>query len=236
MRCPAIRGSASGGLTARTAGPAPSRRRGRAARPAMQALADGNAAYERRFGHIYLVCATGRTAPDLLALLTARLEMIPTRKGSRAIRTAEDQTGVRLGTCSAAPGRDQPRPRRRVYCRRGHGTCPRHRAGQPTAGVAVARVRAGRRPAGRRPADRPGGTRPARPNWPVRDRRRRAGPMSARPRSGRALPAVFDTGEISPTRAVDASTRGSRHFRGDRRTPPRAVAAQPVRYSTYRGS
>ena len=45
-----------------------------AARPAMQALADGNAAYERRFGHIYLVCATGRTAPELLALLTSRLE------------------------------------------------------------------------------------------------------------------------------------------------------------------
>ena len=48
-----------------------------AARPAMQALADGNVAYERRFGHIYLVCATGRTAPELLALLTARLENDP---------------------------------------------------------------------------------------------------------------------------------------------------------------
>jgi 2-oxo-4-hydroxy-4-carboxy-5-ureidoimidazoline decarboxylase len=43
----------------------------------MQALADGNAAYERRFGHIYLVCATGRTAGKLLALLTARLENDP---------------------------------------------------------------------------------------------------------------------------------------------------------------
>ncbi len=43
----------------------------------MQALADGNAAYERRFGHIYLVCATGRTAGELLALLTARLENDP---------------------------------------------------------------------------------------------------------------------------------------------------------------
>jgi 2-oxo-4-hydroxy-4-carboxy-5-ureidoimidazoline decarboxylase len=43
----------------------------------MQALADGNAAYEHRFGHIYLVCATGRTAPELLALLTARLENDP---------------------------------------------------------------------------------------------------------------------------------------------------------------
>jgi len=34
----------------------------------IQALADGNEEYERRFGHIYLVCATGRNAADLLAL------------------------------------------------------------------------------------------------------------------------------------------------------------------------
>jgi 2-oxo-4-hydroxy-4-carboxy-5-ureidoimidazoline decarboxylase len=38
-----------------------------------RALADGNAAYERRFGHIYLVCAAGRSAAELLALLRARL-------------------------------------------------------------------------------------------------------------------------------------------------------------------
>jgi 2-oxo-4-hydroxy-4-carboxy-5-ureidoimidazoline decarboxylase len=39
----------------------------------LQALADGNEAYERRFGHIYLVCATGRSAGELLALLRERL-------------------------------------------------------------------------------------------------------------------------------------------------------------------
>jgi 2-oxo-4-hydroxy-4-carboxy-5-ureidoimidazoline decarboxylase len=39
----------------------------------MTALAGGNEAYERRFGHIYLVCATGRSAPELLALLRERL-------------------------------------------------------------------------------------------------------------------------------------------------------------------
>ncbi len=38
-----------------------------------RALADGNAAYERRFGHIYLACATGRNAADLLGLLRRRL-------------------------------------------------------------------------------------------------------------------------------------------------------------------
>jgi 2-oxo-4-hydroxy-4-carboxy-5-ureidoimidazoline decarboxylase len=45
-----------------------------AADPAtIQALAEGNEAYERRFGHIYLVCATGRNGAELLALLRERL-------------------------------------------------------------------------------------------------------------------------------------------------------------------
>ncbi len=37
------------------------------------ALDEGNAEYERRFGHIYLACATGRSASELLALLGERL-------------------------------------------------------------------------------------------------------------------------------------------------------------------
>jgi 2-oxo-4-hydroxy-4-carboxy-5-ureidoimidazoline decarboxylase len=36
-------------------------------------LAAKNLAYERRFGHVYLVCASGRSAEDLLAVLTDRL-------------------------------------------------------------------------------------------------------------------------------------------------------------------
>jgi 2-oxo-4-hydroxy-4-carboxy-5-ureidoimidazoline decarboxylase len=39
----------------------------------IQALAAGNQAYEERFGHIYLVCATGRSGAELLALLRERL-------------------------------------------------------------------------------------------------------------------------------------------------------------------
>ncbi len=38
-----------------------------------RALAEGNAEYERRFGHIYLACATGRGAGELLAFLRERL-------------------------------------------------------------------------------------------------------------------------------------------------------------------
>ena len=37
------------------------------------ALAEGNAAYEARFGWIYLVCASGRSGEELLAVLRARL-------------------------------------------------------------------------------------------------------------------------------------------------------------------
>ena len=42
-----------------------------------RALADGNREYERRFGHIYLVFATGRSAEDMLALLRGRLHNDP---------------------------------------------------------------------------------------------------------------------------------------------------------------
>jgi 2-oxo-4-hydroxy-4-carboxy-5-ureidoimidazoline decarboxylase len=40
-------------------------------------LAEGNRAYEERFGHIYLVCAAGRSASDLLAILRERLRNDP---------------------------------------------------------------------------------------------------------------------------------------------------------------
>ncbi len=42
-------------------------------REVLDALRAGNAAYESRFGHVYLVCATGRGARELLDLLRARL-------------------------------------------------------------------------------------------------------------------------------------------------------------------
>ena len=39
----------------------------------VRALADGNRAYEAKFGHVYLVCASGRSADELLAVLQQRL-------------------------------------------------------------------------------------------------------------------------------------------------------------------
>lgn len=41
------------------------------------AMAEANRAYEARFGFIYLVCATGKTADELLATLRARLQHTP---------------------------------------------------------------------------------------------------------------------------------------------------------------
>ncbi len=39
----------------------------------LTALRDGNVEYEKRFGHIFVVCATGKTAAQMLELLRARL-------------------------------------------------------------------------------------------------------------------------------------------------------------------
>lgn len=41
------------------------------------ALRAGNEAYEQRFGHVYLVCASGRTGEQLLATLRSRLDNDP---------------------------------------------------------------------------------------------------------------------------------------------------------------
>jgi 2-oxo-4-hydroxy-4-carboxy-5-ureidoimidazoline decarboxylase len=40
-------------------------------------LAEGNAEYEGRFGHIYLVCASGRSGAELLEVLRGRLRNDP---------------------------------------------------------------------------------------------------------------------------------------------------------------
>ncbi|GAA0525156.1 OHCU decarboxylase [Saccharopolyspora subtropica] len=40
-------------------------------------LREGNDAYERRFGHVYLVCASGRSGAELLEILHSRLDNDP---------------------------------------------------------------------------------------------------------------------------------------------------------------
>ena len=39
-----------------------------------QGLADGNLAYEQRFGHVFLICASGQSGQEMLDQLRARLE------------------------------------------------------------------------------------------------------------------------------------------------------------------
>ena len=49
-------------------------------------LAEKNRAYDDKFGYVYLVCASGRTAEELLAILTDRLDNDPEteRRGMRS--------------------------------------------------------------------------------------------------------------------------------------------------------
>lgn len=44
-----------------------------AGEPTRARLVDANREYDRRFGHVFIVCATGKTADEMLALLQARL-------------------------------------------------------------------------------------------------------------------------------------------------------------------
>ena len=57
-------------------------------------LADGNRRYEERFGHIFIVCATGLTAPEMLARLHARMSNDPARE--LAIAAGEQRAITRL--------------------------------------------------------------------------------------------------------------------------------------------
>jgi len=43
----------------------------------LRALAEGNRAYETKFGYIFIVCATGKSASEMLALLRDRLSHDP---------------------------------------------------------------------------------------------------------------------------------------------------------------
>ena len=59
-----------------------------------QGLADGNLAYEQRFGHIFLICASGLSGQEVLARLRARLEH--DEQAERAVVRAELRKITRL--------------------------------------------------------------------------------------------------------------------------------------------
>jgi OHCU decarboxylase len=59
-------------------------------------LAKGNAAYREKFGRIYIVCATGRTADELLAILRGRLDNGPDEELTIAADEQRKITELRL--------------------------------------------------------------------------------------------------------------------------------------------
>jgi len=60
----------------------------------IDALARANADYEKRFGHIFIVCATGKSAEEMLALLRARAGNAP--EDELAIAAGEQAKITRL--------------------------------------------------------------------------------------------------------------------------------------------
>jgi 2-oxo-4-hydroxy-4-carboxy-5-ureidoimidazoline decarboxylase len=62
----------------------------------LQALAEGNRRYRARFGHIFIVCATGKTAAEMLALLQERLDHDPEHELAIAAGEQEKITQLRL--------------------------------------------------------------------------------------------------------------------------------------------
>ena len=57
----------------------------------MAALAEANEAYFNRFGFIFIVCATGKTAEEMLALLRSRL---PNERSAELRIAAEEQARI----------------------------------------------------------------------------------------------------------------------------------------------
>jgi 2-oxo-4-hydroxy-4-carboxy-5-ureidoimidazoline decarboxylase len=67
-----------------------------AAPEVLQRLADRNVAYEKRFGHIFIVCATGKSATQMLELLDKRLPGDPRTELGIAAREQMAITKLRL--------------------------------------------------------------------------------------------------------------------------------------------
>lgn len=62
----------------------------------LRALADGNRAYAERFGYIFIVCATGKSADEMLGLLRLRLGNESEAELAIAAEEQKKITGLRL--------------------------------------------------------------------------------------------------------------------------------------------
>lgn len=63
----------------------------------LAALAAGNREYEERFGHVYLVCADGRSGEELLAVLRKRLRDDPVTERATVRAELRKINRIRLG-------------------------------------------------------------------------------------------------------------------------------------------
>ena len=73
-----------------------------AAEATLAALAQGNHAYEERFGHVFLISATGKTAEEMLGALRDRLTNDPARELRVAAEEQAKITRLRLDTLAAS--------------------------------------------------------------------------------------------------------------------------------------
>ncbi len=62
----------------------------------LEALRDGNLAYEARYGHIFIICASGKSAAEMLASLRARMPNTPERELEIAAAEQAKITRLRL--------------------------------------------------------------------------------------------------------------------------------------------
>lgn len=62
----------------------------------LEGLASGNQAYEQRFGYIFIVCATGKSAEEMLAILNSRIDNEADKEFSIAAGEQKKITHLRL--------------------------------------------------------------------------------------------------------------------------------------------
>jgi 2-oxo-4-hydroxy-4-carboxy-5-ureidoimidazoline decarboxylase len=60
------------------------------------ALLDGNRAYEQRFGHVFLIRASGRSPEEMLAELRRRLANDPVAERAEVTEQLAQITGLRV--------------------------------------------------------------------------------------------------------------------------------------------
>jgi OHCU decarboxylase len=68
----------------------------RAPENVLAALARANRSYEERFGHIFIVCASGKSGEEMLALCLARLHNAPSEELAVASEEQKKITRLRL--------------------------------------------------------------------------------------------------------------------------------------------